>query len=460
MYSNYSNLNYQQFCQPPTETYPQQLIKNVDSEARCTWQQNTNVNSGYPSNLQLVGVHWRVLRQPVGIVQQAYDHPLNIPNNMVAGSFVHMMTVEQTANWIWTFSVNNGWDEALAYATSFRRNCVNGEMLRILNHEILKFDIGMSNHTHRLVLMTVIQKLFPLLNNHQGISKPTRLSDVRQTEIRCDHRQELSTSQIAGNLRANEDKQCIVKCLVPGRDRSLGTDLFCTNTSTMKSVSTESGSAMELSPRSSRSKRSYSSYKLKENRECKALWTVEQTPSLETASPMQESFGDIRKLCESGRYCPLTAPASMTPANEQKTKLILTHPLGNFLKIKNIRDHFEELNCVVAVERLHCQSFLIIFQSTVEAMWALKNQCQIGYLLHPLKDMELSTRHAQMPATNCRFLSPDTVICDKLFKWQFPGSTDGDGIVTINNSKGCNTVVGHRRGEFCGSNSRMDLLSE
>jgi len=119
------------------------------------------------------------------------------------------------------------------------------------------------------------------------------------------------------------------------------------------------------------------------------------------------------------------------------------------LKIENIHDHFKKLNFDVTIERLNRESFVVIFQSPVKAMRAFKYQCQMGYKLYFFKEMELSTRHSQMHATNCP--SPDKMICDELFKGQFPDTTDIGEIVTINKSKGHRTTVVHRRSDFCQS---------
>jgi len=241
-----SNIRYQQIYQPPTETYYQQVIKNVDPEARLTYQQSMNIHAGYCHNQQFGCHSHRALLQPTYTVQPLYHHLLNIPNNFVTVTYVDMMTAEQTANWIWSFCVHQGWNDALVYAISFKKNNINGAMLGHLNHEILKFDVGMWNHIHRLVLMTVIRQLFPL-TNHQMISKPTRLPDFSQTSIRYDHRQKALTSQKAGNTRINEDKPSTLQHLVLKRDGSLGMNLFSVLHKTTISVSTESGSHMEVS---------------------------------------------------------------------------------------------------------------------------------------------------------------------------------------------------------------------
>jgi len=118
-------------------------------------------------------------------------------------------------------------------------------MLRHLNHEILKFDIGMWNHIHRHVLMKVIQKLFRL-NNHQ-MKNPTRLSDFRRMHIRYVQRQKASNSQITRNHCTNEDEQYTLQHLNADKDGSLGMSLSSVLHNTTKYGSSESYSSVEVS---------------------------------------------------------------------------------------------------------------------------------------------------------------------------------------------------------------------
>jgi len=348
MYQNVPNMNYQQFYQPPTKICHQQFIQNVPPKTWCTYQQNMNVNISYCPTQQFGG---RVLLQPVWVVHPPYHHPLNTPNKMVTVTYVHMMTVEQTANWIRTLCMYKGWKEALAYETRFRKNKINGEMLGHLNHEILRFDIGISNHTHRLVLMTVIRQLFPFLNKRLVISEPKRLSDLRQTKTICNRRQETSSSQMTGNF-PHKDKPFILQPVVPTSDESSGMDLTSVQNNSNKSVSTKSGSDLDVSESKSScsriSKPSPYDLKLTKNGNY-ASYTIKQTSSFGKASPMQKSFGDIKEPRKSERHCPSGVQTTTEcPVRSRDTvicdksfqgQFLGTTDEGEVVTISNIKGH-------------------------------------------------------------------------------------------------------------------------
>jgi len=133
--------------------------------------------------------------------------------------------------------------------------------------------------------MTVIQQLFPL-SNHQGIRKPTRLSDFRQNEISCEHWLETLTSQTAGNATTKEVKPCTLQYLVSNRDGCSGMD----SDNITKSVATDICSDMEVTAcRTTRrriNKTSPSSMELEENRNFKVLSTLEQTLDISRTSQL------------------------------------------------------------------------------------------------------------------------------------------------------------------------------
>merc|ERR1719397_1118774 len=103
---------------------------------------------------------------------------------MVTVTNVHLMTVEQTANWVMDYGAHRGWQEATAYAMSFRKNSINGRMLKYLNHEILKFDMDMPNDRHRRELLAIIRQLFPSNNRCNVLSEPTTLSGLRGRDMK------------------------------------------------------------------------------------------------------------------------------------------------------------------------------------------------------------------------------------------------------------------------------------
>lgn len=175
---------------------------------------------------------------------------------MVTVTNVHMMNVEQTANWVRTYGAHRGWQEATVYAMSFRKNSIYGRMLKHLNHEILKFELDMSNGIHRLEMLAIIRQLFPSNNHCKVVSEPTTLSGLRERDTNWDHRQKaVSASPISEPSKPVEDIPWMVRCLVPDRYESLGMDLSSvqnksTNLSSVqnkRTIGTSSDSEMEVS---------------------------------------------------------------------------------------------------------------------------------------------------------------------------------------------------------------------
>jgi len=71
-----------------------------------SFHQNIQASSGYQLNMRMKTDHRQVVHLPVYIVQPLYQHAQK--RKMVRNTQFHMMTVEQTANWIWTFGVHMG----------------------------------------------------------------------------------------------------------------------------------------------------------------------------------------------------------------------------------------------------------------------------------------------------------------------------------------------------------------
>jgi len=80
--------------------------------------------------------------------------------SMLSMPRVDLMTVEQTAAWIWTVGHVCGWDEADQYAESFKKNNIWGWLLQKLTVDCLKSDLGINNFEHRLMIMSAIRHLY------------------------------------------------------------------------------------------------------------------------------------------------------------------------------------------------------------------------------------------------------------------------------------------------------------
>jgi len=86
--------------------------------------------------------------------------PLTEPYNIESPlSWVDLMTVEQTASWIWKFAQFNGWEEADRYAQIFQENDIGGYLLNMLSLECLKSDLGITKNMHCLKIMLAIEHL-------------------------------------------------------------------------------------------------------------------------------------------------------------------------------------------------------------------------------------------------------------------------------------------------------------
>jgi len=85
-------------------------------------------------------------------------HPPHKPCQI---SIVDKMTVNETAQWIWTLAEWFGWSEGRAYCKSFKDNAICGRMLKNLTRELLEFDLGITSLVHRQEILSAIKSLFP-----------------------------------------------------------------------------------------------------------------------------------------------------------------------------------------------------------------------------------------------------------------------------------------------------------
>jgi len=81
------------------------------------------------------------------------------PNSMLSMPRTDLMTVEQTAAWIWMVGHVSGWEEADQYAQSFQKNNIWGYLLQKLTLDYLKSDLGIKKFGHRLKIMSEIRHL-------------------------------------------------------------------------------------------------------------------------------------------------------------------------------------------------------------------------------------------------------------------------------------------------------------
>jgi len=76
---------------------------------------------------------------------------------------IDLFTVEQTAEWIRTFSLANGWPEASQYAQRFYQNGIVGHQLGKITLDSLKNDLGITKYGHRLAILSEVERVYPNL---------------------------------------------------------------------------------------------------------------------------------------------------------------------------------------------------------------------------------------------------------------------------------------------------------
>jgi len=308
-----------------------------------------------------------------------------------------------------------GWRQTEEYVMSFRENNIDGSMLKHLNHEILRFDMGMCNHFHRLDLLIVIRHFFPFLNFNRGFDEPTRLSDVRNLDIRYGKGSKIATTRIQGSPSAN-DEPSFLKHAVSDKDDPLGMDSNSLQNISLKSVSTKSNSNMEFSEDKSQlspSRKPLSRILELESKGMTANSSLSYKYSVEKAAPWRKSFEGINELqLDKSRDAndSFALQKESTPASKVPAKLILTHSSLNFVGIETIHNRFIKFNFVVTIEQVSHSCCVLTFRSRIEAMTALTYQHQIGFKLDPYEEDRCKT--PMSPVVNQSF-SNDVSSSDK-----------------------------------------------
>jgi len=105
---------------------------------------------------------------PDNLPEQVWPPPHHPPNSTVSAVRVDLMNVEQTAAWIRTLSLFNGWEEADQYSQSFQQNGIWGHLLWKLTLNSLKLDLGIKKYGHRLEIKVAIKRLYPSLLGQDG----------------------------------------------------------------------------------------------------------------------------------------------------------------------------------------------------------------------------------------------------------------------------------------------------
>jgi len=383
-------MNYLPIYPRATEIRKQRVFKFAPTTATvdCSQWQNAHLSNCCHQQLA-VGADGRVF-QPLWVVQSPYHPVWNSPSNMVSINGMHMMTVDQTSTWIRSLCLHWGWRQTEGYVTSFRGNKINGSMLTYLNHEILRFDLGIENHFHRLNLLAVIRQFFPCFNLNSGSNQPTRLSDLRNMYIKYVNVSKITT-RMEGSLSTHE-KPSFLKRPVSDKDDSLGIDSNSLQNISLKSVSTKSDSSMECSEGKPRRSRTGKPFPQTAKLESKGITAISSSRHMYS---VEKAFGGSHELRigKSRNANDLfTVQKEETFAREVAAKLILTASSFNFVVMEAIRDRFLKFNFVVTIEQASHYSCVVTFQSRMEAMRAFDYQHEIGYKLDHYEENRCQTR--------------------------------------------------------------------
>jgi len=415
----------------------------------------------------------RVVQPPALLTFPPVHHPSNTPSIKVSLTYVHLMTVEQTSNWILTFGAFRGWEEARGYAENFRKNSITGKMLPRLNNDLLKFELGILDWTHRLDLLTTIRQLFPSYIEpvpRVFPSAPSTLSAMLETDTESDHQVKTIPSpplllRESSAPQAEEYEPCM-DYLIKEQDDSVLMDMSpqqncCPKSDIEYSSRSSVKSSSEVSSRSSTAFsldfRQSNLQKLPTDRARKSFY-VKPINALEGVSDNCEtltksgtetrrSYADLLKVRAVASTISSTTPSETSCAtglsnlaisNWSPKSLLLTLPLNQAVRTENIRSNFFKFKFVVRVEPLKKRScWLIIFQSIEEAKRALSLGREIGYNLEPYRNDEpRKLRPTPRNPAEYRVLSKVTIRSGKSLHGEIVGELYKNKIVTINKIKG------------------------
>jgi len=379
-------MNYLQMFPRATEICNQHVFEVTPASQRvdCSQWHNSHKINGCHQKLAAEGDQRNVVFQPVWVMQSPYPQLWNTPNKVVPCNGIQMMTVDQTATLIRDLCLQLCWRQTEEYVLSFRENSINGRMLMHLNHEILRFDLGICNHFHRLDLLAVIRQFFPFLYLNRGFYEPMRLSDLRSSDTIYSNGSTIATTRMQDSPTGN-DKPYFVK----HQDDSLGVDSNSLHNISLKSVSTKSDCKMEFSEGKSQgspSRKPFSEIVKLDSKGISGNSSIQKN-SIEKVAPWRKSFEDVYQLRLDQSH-----DANDSYEVQKAAKLILTHSSLNFVGIRNIRDRLKKFNFGVTIEQVSHFCCVLTFRSRVEAMTALTYQHQIGLKLDPYEDGRCRTR--------------------------------------------------------------------
>jgi len=433
---------------------------------------NLQIPRGCPTNLSVP------VQMPVLMLVPPVHHPLNTPKNKVAVTYVHLMTVEQTANWLWTLGTFKGWKEVQTYVANFKKHSITGAMLGRLNHELLKFELGILDSAHRIELLATIRQLFPSFTPRTASvsqSAPSMMSGMLETDTESDLQVKMIPPSPTLILQQSKTPQavqyepCMLDYLVKEQDNSVQMDMspvqnfniaksdsgYSTRSSAKSSSGLSSGRSSAFSFDVSESTllklpmiRTRKSFFAQPNKTSEDITRNDEHSAKGVEAPSR-LYADLLKVEQAQSITTCSSTTSDTSyatglsilaiPSESAKSLLLTLPLNQVGRTGNIRNNFLKFNFFVRVEPVNKRScWLIIFESIEEAKRALNLKGQIGYNLEPYQNEEPRKLMRPTPRNpiEYRVLSKVTIRSGKSLHGKIVGELFKNRIVTINKIKG------------------------
>jgi len=115
------------------------------------------------------------------IINTAINTAVLKPERVQRVKVANDMTVYETSIWIWTLGYNHGWLLAEWYSKRFEENHIDGNILPSLSLQMLEQNLGIKNPTHRMMIKSAIDYLFPS-NKQEQLKAPIEIGfeDKRQ----------------------------------------------------------------------------------------------------------------------------------------------------------------------------------------------------------------------------------------------------------------------------------------
>jgi len=142
------------------------MLRNLSAELLKSDLNITN----YVHRCEIMSSIQHLVNSMIQIPQDSANKPQNetLPTSQSMAShgnwsYTSMpMSVEQTANWIFTIGKSESWKEAKSYADIFKYNEINGFTITNVTDQVLESDLNIKNSEHRREIMSWISRLSAL----------------------------------------------------------------------------------------------------------------------------------------------------------------------------------------------------------------------------------------------------------------------------------------------------------